>query len=202
MSAGESGVGGPGKGDTGVERLAVQYPGGISARYRWTGSGGGPALFEISEATGNLSDHGPLAGADPDRLCRLELRVESPSGAWTARFASPIYDEPQGALWDTAALLLVKYGFMLYALNARGGDLAWSYSSGTPVLAVLSSTRLDHVLLQTELETIALRPDGGVAWRAAHNDVIVGAQLVAGRLDLTTYAGGHVYLDATSGRAA
>ena len=185
-----------------AERLAVQYPGGISARYRWTGSGGGPALFGISEAAGELSDYGPLAGTNPDRMCRLELRVESPSGDWTARFASPISDEPQGALWDSAGLLLVKYGFVLYALRPRGGVLAWHYVSGTPVLAVLSSTRLDHVLLQTELETIALRADGSVAWRAAHNEVIVEAQLIAGRLDLTTYAGTHVYLDAISGHAA
>jgi hypothetical protein len=185
-----------------VERLAVQYPGGISARYRWTGSGGGPALFAISEALGALTDHGPLAGPDPDRLCRLELRVESPAGAWTARFASPLYDEPQAVLWDSAGLLLVKYGFALYALQARGGALAWSHLSGTPVLAVLASTRLEHVLLQTELETIALRADGSVAWRAAHSEVIVGAQLIAGRLDLTTYAGTHVYLDAATGRSA
>jgi hypothetical protein len=185
-----------------TERLAVQYPGGISARYRWTGSGRGPQLFGISEAAGELTDHGPLAGSDPDRLCRLELRVESPGGVWTARFASPIYDEPQGALWDTAGLLLVKYGFVLYALRPRGGELAWTYPSGTPTLAVLSSTRLDHVLLQTELETIALRGDGSVAWRAAHDEVIVEARLIAGRLDLTTYAGAHVYLDAASGRAA
>lgn len=189
-------------GEAGVERLAVQYPGGISARYRWTGSGGGPALFGISEAAGALTDHGPIAGTDPDRMCRLELRVESVGGPWTARFASPIYDEPQGAFWDSAGLMLVKYGFVLYALRPRGGELAWTHSSGTPALAVLSSTRLDHVLLQTELETFALRADGGVAWRAAHDEVVVGAQLIAGRLDLTTYTGAHVYLDATSGGAA
>jgi hypothetical protein len=185
-----------------AERLAVQYPGGISARYRWTGSGGGPSLFAISEAVGDLTDHGPIAGSDPERMCRLELRVESPAGTWTARFASPIYDEPQGALWDTPGLLLIKYGFVLYAIRPRTGELAWTHPSGTPALAVLSSTRLDHVLLQTELETMALRADGSVVWRAAHDEVIVGAQLIAGRLDLTTYAGAHVYLDAASGSAA
>ncbi|MEP7158045.1 MAG: hypothetical protein ABI797_01335 [Chloroflexota bacterium] len=189
-------------GEADVERLNVQYPGGISARYRWTGSGGGPALFAISEATGDLTDHGPLAGSDPNRLCRLELRAESPSGTWTARFASPIYDEPHGAFWDTPGLLLIKYGFVLYAIEPRGGGLAWTHLSGTPVLTVLSSTRLDHVLLQSEIETIALRADGSVAWRAAHDDVIVGAALIAGRLDLTTYAGAHVYLDAATGAAA
>ena len=90
----------------------------------------------------------------------------------------------------------------MYAFNARSGELAWSRLSGTPVLAVLASTRLDHLLLQSELETFALRNDGEVAWRAAHSDVITDAQLVAGRLDLTTYSGQHVYLDARTGQAA
>ncbi|HEY8135903.1 MAG TPA: hypothetical protein VIF08_07655 [Candidatus Limnocylindrales bacterium] len=184
------------------ERLSVQYPGGIAARYRWTGSGGGPAIFAISEAVGTLTDHGPLVEPDPDRLCRLELHVESPGGGWTARFASPIYDEPRGALWDEAGLLLVGYGFHLYALEPRTGELAWTHRSGSPVVAVIASSRLEHVLLQTEIETIALRREGEVAWRAAHSDVIVEAALIAGRLDLTTYGGAHVYLDAASGRAA
>lgn len=202
MTRGESASPAPPPAGANVERLSVQYPGAISARYRWTGSGGAAALFAISEAVGELTDFGTLVDPNPDRQCRLELHVESPTGAWTARFASVIYDEPAGALWDTCGLLLVKYGFVLYALEARSGALAWSHTSGTPVLAVLSSTRLDHVILQTELETIALRTTGSVAWRAAHDEVIVEAQLIAGRLDLTTYAGGHVYLDAATGRAA
>jgi hypothetical protein len=187
---------------TATERLSVQYPGGIYARYRWTGSGGGPAMFSISEAVGALTDHGPLVDPDPDHLCRMELHVESPGGSWTARFASPIYDEPRSALWDEGRLLVVGYGFQLYALEPRSGALAWTHGSGSPVVAVVASSRLDHVLLQTEIETIALRRDGEVAWRAAHNDVIVEAALIAGRLDLTTYGGVHVYLDAASGRAA
>ncbi len=185
-----------------AERLSVQYPGGIAARYRWTGSGGGPEMFAISEAVGTLSDHGALVTTEPDRMCRLELRVESPVGGWTARFASPIYDEPRGALWDEAGLLLVAYGFALYALEPRTGNLAWTYTSGTPIVAVLASSRLDHVVLQTEIETIALRRDGDVAWRAAHTEVIVEAALIAGRLDLTSYTGAHLYLDAASGHSA
>jgi hypothetical protein len=185
-----------------AERLSVQYPGGIAARYRWTGSGGGPEMFAISEAVGTLTDHGGLVTPEPDRMCRLELRVESPVGGWTARFASPIYDEPRGALWDEAGLLLVAYGFALYALEPRAGNLAWTYTSGTPIVAVLASSRLDHILLQTEIETIAVRRDGEVAWRAAHSEVIVEAALIAGRLDLTTYTGAHLYLDAASGHTA
>jgi hypothetical protein len=156
-------------------------------------------VFGISESIGQLQDYADVAGGSVS-ACRAELRVESPAGAWTARLASPVFDEPQGVLVDTANLLLIKYGFAVYAFNARSGELAWSHLTGTPVLTVLSSTRLDHVLMQTELETLALRPDGEVAWRAAHSDVIIDAQLTAGRLDLTTYGGQHVYLDARTGQ--
>ncbi len=206
------GAGGDGSGSAGgrgsagsgadVARLTVQYPGGFTARYRWVGTGHAADLFGVSEASGRLTDHGSLADAEPDRLCRAELRVEGPAGEWTARLASVVYDEPQGVFWDTHSLLLIKYGFMLYALEARSGVLAWTYSSGTPAIVVLASSRLDHVLLQTEVETIALLRDGSVAWRAAHSEVITDAQLIAGRLDLTTYTGAHLYLDAASGRAA
>jgi hypothetical protein len=187
---------------TEVERLSVQYPGGLAARYRWSGSDRADEVFGVSEATGRMLDLGTLVDPHPDRLCRAELRVEGPAGAWTARFASTVFDEPQGVLWDTRGLLLVKYGFHVYALDGRTGELAWTHATGTPAIAVLASTRLDHVLLQTELETIALRADGSVSWRAAHSDVITDAQLIAGRLDLTTYGGQHVYLDARTGQAA
>lgn len=186
----------------GVGRLAVRYPGGLSARYRWAGSGRAGAVFATSEASGTLADHGTLVDPAPDALCRAELRVESPSGVWTARFASAIFDEPQAVLWDTHSLLVVKYGFRVYALDARSGELAWHHGTGTPALVVLASSRLEHVVLQTELETIALREDGGVAWRAAHSDVITDAQLIAGRIDLTAYSGQHVYLDARTGQPA
>ena len=184
-----------------VGRLAVQYPGGISARFRWGGPGQADEVYGISESIGDLHDYVELSRSGVS-ACRAELRVESPTGAWTARLASPVFDEPQGTLVDTANLLLIKYGFGVYAFNARTGELAWSHMSGTPVLSVLASTRLDHVLMQSELETIALRDNGEVAWRAAHSDVITDAQLVAGRLDLTTYSGQHVYLDARTGQQA
>ena len=119
---------------------------------------------------------------------------------WTARFASPIYDAPEAILLDTAGLLVVRYGFLAYALVARTGELAWSHASGTPTVAIARLAATRPLLLQTELETIALRPDGSVAWRAAHSDVVTDAQLMAGRLDLTSYSGQHVYLDARTGR--
>lgn len=187
---------------SGVQRLSVQYPGGLSARYRWGGSWSAEAVFGISEAEGTLTDLGSLATPSPDAACRAELRVESPHGRWTVRFASPIYDEPEAVLLDTAGLLVIRYGFLVYALAARTGQLVWKQATGTPTVGVLASSRLDHVLLQTELETLAMRADGTVAWRATHSDVITQARLVAGRLDLTTYSGAHVYLDAQSGQAA
>jgi len=188
---------------TEVQRLSVQYPGGFAARYRWAGSGQADEVFAISEATGTLNDFGELVAPNPDALCRAELRVEGPTSRWTARFASPVFDAPDAVLIDTEGVLVVRYGFRAYGLEARTGDLRWSHSSGTPTVALLASARLEHLIIQTEIETIAVRPaDGSVAWRAAHSDVITDAALVAGRLDLTTYTGVHVYLDARTGEAA
>lgn len=184
-----------------AQRSAVQYPGGLAARYRWAGSDRAAAVFALSEAGGALTDHGRLVSEAPDRLCRAELRVEGPLGAWTARFASPIFDEPQGLLWDTAGLLLVKYGFRVYALESRTGELRWSHALGTPILAVLGSSRLPHVLVQGEVETVALREDGQVAWRAAHDDVVTEADLIGGRLVLTGYDARLHTMDPATGAA-
>ncbi len=183
------------------QRTAVQYPGGLRARYRWVGSGGAEALDAVSESSGSFSDHGSLVSSEPDRLCRAELRIEGPLGEWTARFASPISDEPSGLLWDTAGLLVVKYGFATYGLVGRTGDLRWWHASRTPVLAVLGSSRLPHVIVQSELETFALRDDGETAWRLAHADVVTEAELVGGSLVLTSYGGLYQPLDPLTGRA-
>jgi hypothetical protein len=194
---------GPANGDRSPEphRLAVQYPGGLAARFRWGGTGSGEAVFGLSEAGGTLHDLGSLAHDHPDRQCRAELRIEGPLGAWTVRFASPIFDDPQALLWDTAALLVVKYGFEVYALESRTGELRWHHRSRTPVLTVMGSPRLEHVLIQSELETFALREDGEVAWRAAHTDVVAEAELIGGRLVLTSYGGLLQTLDPATGRS-
>ena len=183
-------------------RSSVQYPGGLAARYRWAGSGQAAAVFALTEAGGTLTDHGTLVSPDPDRLCRAELRVEGPAGTWTARLASQIYDQPEGLVWDVPGLLLVKYGFVLYAFAARSGELRWSFRSATPLVAVLGSSRLSHVIAQGEVETSALRDDGTVAWRVAHSDVVVEAQLLGGRLVLTSYGGQRQTLDPATGRPA
>jgi hypothetical protein len=183
-----------------VSRVTVSYPGGLTARYRWGGSSTGPAVFESSEGSGSLADHAALAGPDAGRMCRAELRVEGPLGTWTARFASAVFDEPAGLLWDSEALLVVKYGFIAYALASRSGDLRWTYVAGTPALAVLGSTRVPHVLVQSEVETVALDPVGSVRWRVAHGDVVSAATLQAGALALTSYGGSVSLIDPLSGQ--
>jgi len=180
----------------------VAYPGGLRARWRWAGSGQAAAVFALSEVGGELLDLGPEVSDDPDALCRAELRVDGPGGAWTARFASTINDEPAAQLWDTAAQLVVKYGFHGYGLDARTGARRWVHRSATPLLAVLASSRLRHVILQGELETFAIEPDGTVAWRIAHSDVVTEASMIGGRLVLTGYGGGVNAVDPATGRAA
>src|SRR5712691_3407921 len=93
------------------ENATIAYPGGLRARWRWSGSGSGAAVFALSEAGGNLVDLSPRVATDPDSLCRAELRLEGPRGAWTARFASLIHDAPRAIHWDTTALFVVAYGF-------------------------------------------------------------------------------------------
>ncbi|MBI2762346.1 MAG: hypothetical protein HYX54_01105 [Chloroflexi bacterium] len=177
----------------------LTYPGGLRARWRWAGTGQAAAVFALSEA-GALEDLGPLVAEDPDSRCRAELRIDGPAGSWSVRFASTLNDTPLAVLWDTTGLLVVKYGFHAYGLVARNGALAWSHRSATPILTVLASSRLRHVLVQSELETFALDPDGSVAWRIAHSDVVTAAELLGGRLILTSYSGLINAIDPATGR--
>ena len=180
----------------------LSYPGGLRARWRWGGSGQGRAVFALSEAGGSLAEHGALVSSRYEQLCRAEVRIDGPGGAWSARLASTIYDEPAGLLWDEHALFVVKYGFHTYAFESRSGNLRWSHRSATPVLAVLASSRLPHVVVQAEIETFALESDGTVAWRIAHSDVVTEADLVGGRLVLTSFSGQMSVIDPASGRPA
>jgi hypothetical protein len=178
----------------------VQYPGGLRASYRWAGSGAAAAVFALSETGGPLLDLGDLTGPDPDARCRAEVRVETPSGPWTVRLASLISDAPAGLLWDTEGLLVVKYGFHAYGLDARTGAPRWSHRSASPILAVLGSSRLPHVIVQAEIETFALEADGSVGWRIAHSDVVVDAELIGGRLVLGSFDGQRRAIDPLTGR--
>ena len=159
-------------------------------------------MFALSEAGGSLVDLGEEVSTAPDELCRAELRIDGPGGAWSVRLASTISDEPAAQLWDTAGQLVVKYGFHGYGLDARSGERRWLHRSATPILALFASSRLRHVIIQAELETFAIEEDGTVAWRIAHSDVVTEAAMVGGRLVLTAYGGGVNSLDPATGRAA
>ena len=159
-------------------------------------------MFALSEAGGTLLDLGPHVSDDPDALCRAELRLDGPRGAWTARFASTIFDEPRALYWDSAALLVVAYGFHTFGLDAATGDLRWEHRSASPIVALLGSSRLGHVLVQSEIETFALEADGTVGWRVAHSDVVTAAALIGGRLVLTGFDGQRNSLDPSTGRPA
>src|SRR5262249_42570015 len=138
---------------------------------------------------------------NPDALCRAEARVETPAGAWTVRLASPVFDDPAGVYWDEPGLLVIGYGFRTYGFAARSGELRWNPEAKTPLVGVFLSPRLPHLLVQTELETFAIRPDGEVAWRVAHSDVVVGASLTGGRLALLSFGGQATSLDPATGRS-
>ncbi|HUQ77274.1 MAG TPA: PQQ-binding-like beta-propeller repeat protein [Patescibacteria group bacterium] len=180
----------------------IGYPGGLRARWRWAGSGQGAAVFALSETGGTLEDLGALVSTDLEQLCRAELRIDGPAGAWTVRLASLIQDEPAGLVWDDAGLFIVKYGFHTWAFESRTGALRWSHRSASPVLAVFGSPRLAHLIVQSEIETFAIEPDGTVGWRIAHSDVVTEASMVGGRLVLTSFAGQVTALDPATGRAA
>ncbi len=180
----------------------IAYPGGVRARWRWGGSASGAAVFALSELGGELVDVGPRVAADPETLCRAELRLEGPRGAWTARFASMIYDEPRALHWDSEALFVVSYGFHSFGFEVETGHVRWEHRSATPIVALLGSPRLEHVLVQSELETFAVLQDGTVAWRVAHSDVITASELVGGRLILTGFGGQIRALDPATGRAS
>ena len=183
-------------------RATVAFPGGIRVRPAWGAAGEEAAVVALSEVGGPLTDLGSIAGPDPGALCRAEARVETPSGTWTVRLASRIHDEPRGISWDAAGLLVLAYGFVAYAFEARTGSLRWWRRSGTPIVVILGSSRLDHVLVQSEVETVAIAADGEVRWRVAHSDVVTAAELVGGRLVLTSYGGDVIGLDPATGRGA
>lgn len=188
-----------------VRESVVDYPGGLRTRIRWTGSGGGGALAagvaEAATPTGTPPvDLGGLVADDPEARCRAELAVTGPGGAWSVRLASTIYDEPTALHWDSEGLLVVRYGFHCYGFEARSGALRWIHRSASPIIGLFGSPRLPHVIVQAEIETFALEPDGSVAWRIGHSDVVAAAELVGGRLVLESYGGQRAVLDPRSGR--
>ncbi|MER3418942.1 MAG: hypothetical protein C4343_07655 [Chloroflexota bacterium] len=187
-----------------VREALVDYPGGLRARIRWTGSGSGSALDEPGAGSPSEPpapvDHGQLVAEDPEARCRAEFRVAGPGTAWAVRLASTIYDEPAAVLWDSEGLLVIRYGFHCYGLEARTGALRWIHRSASPIIACFASPRLRHVIAQAEIETFAIEADGTVAWRISHADVVAAAELIAGRLVLESYRGERAVIDAATGR--
>ena len=127
--------------------------------------------------------------------------MEGPGGTWTARFASRISDTPEAVSWDTPRLLLLRYGFHLYGLEARTGSLRWTFASPVPLVATIVSSRWPHAVAQSEIETTALEADGSVVWRVRLQDVVAEAALVGGRLVLTGLSGSLLTLDPLTGRS-
>ena len=83
--------------------------------------------------------------------------------------------------------------------GTMGGQIAQTIAaSGTPV--VLKDVKDE--LVQAEIETFAIRGDGEVAWRVAHSDVVTEAELVGGRLVLTSFSGEVQALDPATGQPA
>ena len=159
-------------------------------------------MFALSEAGGTLREFGDVVSREFADLCRAELRIEGPRGAWTARFASTIFDDPRALYWDVEGLLVVAYGFHTYGIEAATGARHWEHRSATPLIGLFGSSRLPHVIVQAEIETFAIEGDGTVAWRVAHSDVVTNAELVGGRLVLTSFTGQLTTLDPGSGRPA
>jgi hypothetical protein len=184
------------------QRSTTSLPGGIRVRSIWGGSGDAEAVFALSEVGAPTTDHGTLAGPDPDALGRAEIRVETPAGAWSVRLASRLGGEPVVHAWDDASSLVVAYGLLVYAFDARSGILRWTLRSGSPLVALLGSPRLRHLIVQSEIETFAVGEDGAVVWRVAHSDVVTEAALVGGRLVLTSYGGSVASIDPATGRSA
>ena len=148
-------------------------------------------------------DLGPTVAADPDALCRAELRLEGPRGAWTARFASLIHDEPRALHWDSAGLLVVAYGF--HTLRPRDGDrrrragsIARRRRSSPCSVRRVSPTSSSRPRSRRSPSS----PTGSVAWRVAHSEVVTAADLLGGRLVLTGFDGQVTSLDPATGRSA
>ena len=100
------------------------------------------------------------------------------------------------------SLAIVEGGTVMAWGRNSSGQLGNGTTTGSALpVAVGGLSEVTAIAAGTD-HSLALRADGTVAWRAAHSDVVTEAQLVAGRLDLTTYSGVHLYLDARTGEEA
>ena len=131
----------------GVSEVQRRRPSSIPAASRPATAGAAAAAAPRSSrsrrAAARSADHGHLVGHRP--------RAAVPRGAarrGPARRRGPPASprrsstSPTAVLWDTEALLAVRYGFVAYALASRTGELRWSHRAGTPLVALLGSSRL------------------------------------------------------------
>jgi hypothetical protein len=180
----------------------VTYPGGLRARWRWAGSGQGGGGLRVDRGRGLAARLGTRVSTDPDALCRAEIRLEGPRGRVDRTLRIDDLRRAGRARLGYRRLLVVKYGFHTFGLDAAAGRASLGAPSAVAGDRPLGSSRLPHVLVQTEIETFAIEADGTVAWRVAHSDVVTAAELVGGRLVLTSFDGLVVALDPELGATA
>ena len=157
--------------DSSPIRAACERAGGGAAADR------APAVFALSEAGGALVDLSPVAAGSraavprraaprgPARRVVGALRVAHPRRAARAPLGH------RRRCWSSPT------GSTPTASRSRRARPRWDHRSATPIIALLGSPRLAHVIVQSELETFAIEPDGTVAWRVAHSDVVTAADL-------------------------
>ena len=178
-------------------------PGGLRARWRWGGSGSGPAVFALSEARWRTGRPGHRASRPIRSRCAAPS-CDSRARAAPGRPASPRSSTTsRGRSTGTpTGLLVVAYGFHTYGLEVDSGEAPLGPPVGDAARSpCFGSPRLAHVIVQSELETFAIEPDGTVAWRVAHSDVVTAADLLGGRLVLTSFDGQVSALDPATGRS-
>ena len=105
-------------------------------------------------------------------------------------------------LLSIAALLI--QGLHL-GIEFKGGSSYTVNKSGITVeearTAVEGAGITGEIIVQSEVETWAIRADGEVKWRLAHTDVVGAAELLGGQLILTSIAGATQSIDPATGRA-
>ena len=145
-------------------------------------------------------------GSRPTRtpLCRAELRLEGPRGAWTVRFASLIHDDPRGAaLGHARACWSSRYGFHTYALETRdrrrcAGTTARRRRSSPCSARRGSPTSSSSPRSRRSRSSRTGRSPGGSPTPTSST----AAELVGGRLVLTSFDGQVTALDPATGRPA
>ena len=170
------------------------------------GAGAGAATGRRYSPCPSRAAHSPITaarvGGDFDALCRAELRIEAPGGAWTARLASTIFDEPAALFWDNARPVRrevrlphvrVRRPFGRPALVSPLRDAA---PRGIRVAA--TGPRRRPVRDRDVRDRARRRRSPGGSPTPTSSP---GAELVGGRLVLTSYGGAATALDPATGRS-